>query len=89
MEYYFIIDDSSTEAKGILDAFPGLSAGENIVRIYYCKVHLMRTVMRHLSKEKTCYHLMLQAMNKNTKIGCEAILEEAFKACSNQILKNI
>lgn len=82
--YYFIIGN---EAKGIFDAFPGLSAGENIVRIYFCKVHLKRTLMRHLGKEKNCYNLKLKAMNKITKIGCEATLEEALKACSNSSTK--
>jgi hypothetical protein len=84
---YFIIDDSNIETKAIKDCFAGLLIGEQEVSIFYCKVHLARTLMRKLSCEKKSFSLMLKAMNKLTRIGCEEVMYQAIEECKNQVTK--
>lgn len=74
---YFVIDQSAAEESGILRAFPGLSAGEMIVSVFYCRVHLMRTLMRKLGPKTLCYKAMVSALMKRTREMCRREVERA------------
>jgi MULE transposase domain len=74
---YFIVDLSSIEENAINHAFPGLRAGEQEIGIFYCTWHSRKALQRNLESYGKGYELMLQAMYKITRIGCEQIVEEA------------
>ncbi|KAI9093459.1 hypothetical protein DFS34DRAFT_687754 [Phlyctochytrium arcticum] len=72
-----MIDQSHIENLGIRKAFPGMAAGEETPRIYYCKVHVMRTFMKHLTSHRATYAKMMHALNKRTRLGCRQLVDEA------------
>ncbi|KAI9099458.1 hypothetical protein DFS34DRAFT_693860 [Phlyctochytrium arcticum] len=71
------VDQSNIEKNGILLAFPGMYAGEEEVKVRYCKVHVARTLMRRLATHKPTYAKMLQALDKTTIVCATALLREA------------
>ncbi|KAI9099344.1 hypothetical protein DFS34DRAFT_602893 [Phlyctochytrium arcticum] len=73
------VDQSNIEKNGIMLAFPGMSAGEEEVKVRYCKVHVARTLMRRIGTHKPTYAKMLQAINKTTMIGATGLLREAIR----------
>ncbi|RUS12482.1 hypothetical protein BC937DRAFT_87775, partial [Endogone sp. FLAS-F59071] len=68
---YFLIDQSAIEEKAINNTFHGLIAGEQIVDILYCTWHIRQTLQRRLGSFGKSYALMLQAMYKHTRPGCD------------------
>lgn len=84
---YFIVDDSATEQKGIMDAFPGLDVGEQQVSIFLCTVHSYRSLRRKVS-DKTVRTLIYQAMMAKTRYKCEIKIQEAIKASPAKMFTN-
>jgi len=74
---YFIIDQSAVEENAVNYAFRGIEAGEQNVTIFYCTWHCRRTLQRRLESFGKGYHLMLQAMYKITRTGCEQLVHQA------------
>jgi hypothetical protein len=77
---YILLDQSSTEAKSINAAFPGLHAGEQECDIILCSVHVMRIWMAKIYHAQT-RDMMILAMHKRTKIGCEMLIQQAIDNC--------
>jgi hypothetical protein len=48
---YFVLDQSQIEVKALRYAFPGLDNGEQEITVYYCFVHLMRTLMKKSNQD--------------------------------------
>lgn len=80
---YFVIDQSPAEEGAILDAFPGMPAGEQEVSIYYCRVHLMRTLNRHIKGTDSVYGYMVQALHAYTRPRCIEFLDKAITRCTS------
>ena len=76
---YILSDQSSIEIKSIKEAFPGINAGEQECEVILCTVHVMRTWMTKIYEKKTC-DVMVAAMYKRTKIGCEQLVQDARRA---------
>ena len=74
---YFIIDLSSIEENALNIAFPGLQAGEQEVGIFYCTWHSRKALQQNLQSFGDSYDIMLQAMYKLTRIGCEQLIQNA------------
>ena len=74
---YFLIDQSAIEERAINQIFPGIIAGKQNIGIFYCTWHCQRTLQRNLESYGKGYELMLQAMYKTTRIGCEQVIQEA------------
>ena len=63
---YFIVDDSATEQKGIMDAFPGLSVGEQQVSIFcalyilidFCEERSLIKLLELFIVFRSCYSLL-------------------------------
>ncbi len=85
---YFVIDQSATEAKSIRDCFRGILEGEVEIKIFYCRVHLIRTLTRRI-KSKAVRTIMIKAMDKVSKLGCEQALKEAMSAADESTKKYI
>ncbi|KAI9100441.1 hypothetical protein DFS34DRAFT_614592 [Phlyctochytrium arcticum] len=79
------IDQSNIEKSGVKQVFPGMFAGEEEVQVRYCKVHVVRTLMRRISKHKPTFSKVLQALNKTTMIGATAMLREAIDGAPKAI----
>ncbi|CAG8502496.1 6013_t:CDS:2, partial [Scutellospora calospora] len=77
---YFLIDQSSIESNAITLAFPGLQAGEQECSTIFCTVYVMRTWMSKVYEVKT-RNEMIRAMHKQTKIGCEEVVQQAADKC--------
>ena len=77
---YFLIDQSAIEENAVKHTFPGIMAGEQNIAIFYCTWHCRRTLQRNLESYGKSYELMLQAMYKITRIGCEQTIQEAITA---------
>jgi hypothetical protein len=89
---YILSDQSSIEAKSIKQAFPGVNAGEQECEVILCVVHIMRTWMTRIYDKKT-RDVMVAAMHKRTKIGCEQLMQSAINkypvpAIQNYIKRN-
>ncbi|CAG8437974.1 1023_t:CDS:2 [Scutellospora calospora] len=78
--HYILIDQSSTEANSIMQAFPGINASEQECKILFYSVHLMRTWVSKIYEDKT-RSIMIAAIHKKTKIGCEQLVQEAISTC--------
>ncbi|RHZ76277.1 hypothetical protein Glove_199g214 [Diversispora epigaea] len=78
---YVLMDQSNIEANSIKKVFPGLKAGENECRIILCTVHIVRTWIAKIYEKKT-REIMIGAMHKRTKIGCEQFIQNAIQQCS-------
>jgi len=74
---YFLIDLSSIEENAVNIAFPGIASGEQNVAIFYCTWHSRKALERNLRSFGKGYDLMLQAMYKITRTGCEQLVTEA------------
>ena len=84
---YILSDQSSIEAKSIKKVFPGLNGGEQECEIILCTVHIMRIWMTKIYDKKT-RDIMVTAMHKRTKIGCEKLIQDAINACPIPTIKN-
>jgi hypothetical protein len=84
---YMLLDQSSVESNGVMEAFPGLQGGEQECSTIWCSVHVMRTWLRKISHEEA-RNKMLLAMHKRTKIGCEQMVQQAIAACDAGFVKN-
>ncbi|RHZ57016.1 hypothetical protein Glove_395g59 [Diversispora epigaea] len=69
------------EANSIKKVFPGLKAVENKCRIILCTVHIVRTWIAKIYEKKT-RKIIIGAMHKRTKIGCEQFIQNAIQQCS-------
>ncbi|RHZ51906.1 hypothetical protein Glove_468g3 [Diversispora epigaea] len=78
---YVFMDQSNIETNSIKKVFPGLKAGENECRIILCTVHIVRTWIAKIYEKKT-REIMIGAMHKRTKIGCEQFIQNAIQQCS-------
>lgn len=76
---YFLIDQSAIEENAIKSTFRGIEAGEQNVDIYYCTWHLRQTLERKIGSYGESYNLMLQAMYKITRQGCEQVVQQAIE----------
>ncbi|RHZ57425.1 hypothetical protein Glove_388g20 [Diversispora epigaea] len=83
---YFLQDQSNVEANGIKMAFPGLKNGEQECDTIFCTVYLVRTWMSKIYEVKT-RQKMIQAMHKWTRIGCEALIQQAIEECPVPTIK--
>lgn len=77
---YFLIDQSAIEENAVKQAFRGIEAGEQSVSIFYCTWHCRRTLQRHLESYGKGFSLMIQAMYKITRAGCEQVITEAINS---------
>ncbi|CAG8820899.1 8940_t:CDS:2, partial [Cetraspora pellucida] len=84
---YMLLDQSSIEAKSIKKTFPGITASEQECQIIFCIVHVMRTWMQRIY-EKEIHDIMIVAMHKRTKVGCENFVQDAISRCSVPAIKN-
>ena len=84
---YILSDQSSIEAKSIKKAFPGITAGEQECQILLCVVHVMRTWMQKIYEKKT-RDVMVAAMHKRTRIGCESLIQDAINCCPVPAIQN-
>uniref|UniRef100_U9TK48 MULE transposase domain-containing protein n=1 Tax=Rhizophagus irregularis (strain DAOM 181602 / DAOM 197198 / MUCL 43194) TaxID=747089 RepID=U9TK48_RHIID len=75
-----IIRNNNIEAKSIKKTFPGIAAGEQECQVLLCVVHVMRTWMQKIHEKKT-RDIMIAAMHKRTKIGCESLVQDAINSC--------
>ena len=78
---YVLMDQSSIEAKSIKKAFPGINAGEQECEVILCTVHVMRTWMSKIYEKET-RNIMIAAMHKRIKIGCENLIQDAINNCT-------
>ncbi|RHZ85584.1 hypothetical protein Glove_64g118 [Diversispora epigaea] len=83
---YFLQDQSNVEANGIKMAFLELKNGEQECDTIFCTVHLVRTLMSKIYEVKT-RQKMIQAMHKLTRIGCEALIQQAIEECPVPTIK--
>ena len=79
IERYFIVDLSSIEENAINRTFRGLVAGEQEVGVFYCSWYSRQALQPNLGSYGKGYELMLQAMYKFTRMGCEQLVEEAIQ----------
>ena len=84
---YILSDQSSIEIKSIKEAFPGINAGEQECEVILCTVHIMRTWMTKIYEKKT-RDVMVAAMYKRTKIGCEQLVQDAVENCTVPAIQN-
>jgi len=77
---YMLVDQSSIEANGIMEAFPGLTAGEQECSILWCTVNVMRTWMRKITSDEA-RNKMLIAMHTRTMAACKRTIQEAMACC--------
>ncbi|PKY23585.1 hypothetical protein RhiirB3_437841 [Rhizophagus irregularis] len=84
---YILSDQSSIEAKSIKKAFPGINGGEQECEVILCVVHIMRLWMSKIYDKKT-RDVMVAAMHKRTKIGCEKLIQEAIDNCAVSSIQN-
>jgi hypothetical protein len=84
---YILSDQSSIEAKSIKKTFPGMSAGEQECEVILCVVHIMRTWMTRIYDKKT-RDIMIAAMHKRTRIGCEQLVQDAINKCAVPAIQN-
>ncbi|CAB4388177.1 unnamed protein product [Rhizophagus irregularis] len=75
------------EAKSIKKAFPGINGGEQECEVILCVVHIMRLWMSKIYDKKT-RDVMVAAMHKRTKIGCEKLIQEAIDNCAVSSIQN-
>ena len=84
---YVLSDQSSIEAKSIKRTFPGIIAGEQECQILLCVVHVMRLWMQKIH-DKNTRDIMIAAMHKRTKIGCENLVQDAINRCPVPTIQN-
>lgn len=84
---YILSDQSSIEAKSIREVFPGIKAGEQECETIFCIVHVMRTWMTKIY-DKKIRDVMIAAMHKKTRIGCEALIQDAINNCAVPAIQN-
>lgn len=77
---YILMDQSNIESNSIKKVFLGLQANEAECKIIYCTVHVMRTWMLKIYDKKT-RDIMIGALYKRTKIGCEQFIQNALQSC--------
>ncbi|KAI9088538.1 hypothetical protein DFS34DRAFT_646232 [Phlyctochytrium arcticum] len=86
------IDQSNIENNGIRHAFLGMAAGEEEIKICFCKVHVVRTLMRRVASHHNAFAKVLIALNKTTYVGATAAVEEAMQGApafiANYIQRN-
>jgi hypothetical protein len=68
--------------------FPGLPAGKQEVGIFYCTWHSRKALQRDLQSYGKGCDLMLQAMYKVTRMGCEQLVQEAINKLPLEQNKN-
>jgi hypothetical protein len=85
--HYILSDQSNIEAKSIKKTFPGIAAGEQECQVLLCVVHIMRTWMQKIHEKKT-RDIMIAAMHKRTKIGCESLIQDAINQCPVPSIQN-
>ncbi|CAG8585295.1 8715_t:CDS:1, partial [Rhizophagus irregularis] len=84
---YILSDQSSVEFKSIKIVFPGVNAGKQECKVLLCVVHIMRTWMSKIHEKKP-RDVMIAAMHKRTKIGCEKLIQEAINNCPVPTIQN-
>jgi hypothetical protein len=84
---YILSDQSSVEFKSIKIVFPGVNAGEQECEVLLCIVHVMWTWMSKIHEKKT-RDVMIAAMHKRTKIGCEKLIQNAINNCKVPTIQN-
>ncbi|GET03357.1 hypothetical protein GLOIN_2v1775727 [Rhizophagus clarus] len=84
---YILSDQSNIEAKSVTKSFSGMAAGEQECQVLLCVVHIMRTWMQKIHKKKP-RDIMIAAMHKRTKIGCESLIQDAINHCSVPSVQN-
>jgi hypothetical protein len=84
---YILADQSHVEANSIGKAFSGLHGGEQECAVNFCKVHVMRVWMSKIYETKA-RSLMIQAMHKTTKVGCEELIKQVIRVCQVPRIKN-
>jgi hypothetical protein len=57
--------------------------GDLTVKIFYCRVHLLRTFMRRFKVGSAVYLAMIEALNRTTRAGCEESLIKAYKSSTD------
>jgi len=77
---YTLPDQSSVEANSVATIFPGIAGGEQECDVILCTVHVVRLWMKKIYHPQT-RNLMVFAMHKRTKVGCETLVQEAIDAC--------
>jgi hypothetical protein len=50
-----------------------------IVKVFYCRVHLLRTLLRRFKIGSPVYTAMVEALNRSTKVGCSESLAKALR----------
>ncbi|PKY56610.1 hypothetical protein RhiirA4_477030 [Rhizophagus irregularis] len=68
-------------------AFPGINGGEQECEVILCVVHIMRLWMSKIYDKKT-QDVIVAAMHKRTKIGCEKLIQEAIDNCAISSIQN-
>src|SRR6266498_3118253 len=84
---YILSDQSSIEAKSIKKTFPDINASEQECEVILCVIHIMRTWMTKIYDKKT-RDIMIAAMHKRTKIGCERLVQDAINNCTISAIQN-
>jgi hypothetical protein len=84
---YILSDQSSVEFKSIKIVFPGVNAGEQECEVLLCVVHVMQTWMSKIHEKKT-RDVMIVAMHKRTKIGCEKLIQDVINNCTVPTIQN-
>jgi hypothetical protein len=83
---YILSDQSSVEFKSIKIVFPG-DAGEQECEVLLYIVYVMWTWMLKIYEKKT-HDVMIAAMHKRTKIGCEKLIQDAINNCTVPTIQN-
>ncbi|RIB24864.1 hypothetical protein C2G38_2167451 [Gigaspora rosea] len=76
----------SIEESSVRIAFPGLENDEQECAVIYCTVHLARTWMSRIYDNNT-RQKMMRAVYKRTRIGCEALIQQAINECPVPAIK--
>ncbi|GET04708.1 hypothetical protein GLOIN_2v1775727 [Rhizophagus clarus] len=84
---YILSDQSNIEAKSITKNFPSIVADEQKCQVLLCVVHIMRTWMQRIHEKKP-QDIIIMAMHKRTKIGCESLIQDAINHCSVPSVQN-
>ncbi|EXX56976.1 hypothetical protein RirG_211430 [Rhizophagus irregularis DAOM 197198w] len=84
---YILSDQSSVEFKSVKIVFSGVNTGEQECEVLLCVVHIMRTWMSKIHEKKP-RDVMIAAMHKRTKIGCEKLIQEAINNCPVPTIQN-
>ncbi|KAI9103885.1 hypothetical protein DFS34DRAFT_668217 [Phlyctochytrium arcticum] len=76
-QFFVSTENADAVAKGLLQlrkmvrevqAFPGMAAGKEEIKIRFCTVHVVRTLMRRVASHHNAFAKILIALNKTTDI---------------------